>query len=465
MSLSARLRQVAMPAVAPEVVASVVAEPEPSAAKVASPEPFRALRLRAHTELFARLGSRLYDPDLDEDGLRVLVLAELTEVLAAEVTPLSSDERVSLVKAITADVLGHGPIEPLLEDPEVSEIMVNGRNRVYVERSGRLHATDVRYLSDEHLRQVIDRIVARVGRRIDESSPMVDARLPDGSRVNAVIPPLAVDGPSLTIRKFAAKALTVDDLVAYGSLTEATAQFLQACVHGKLNILVSGGTGTGKTTLLNVVSSFIPADERVVTIEDAVELRLSQDHVVRLESRPANVEGRGSVSIRDLMRNALRMRPDRIIVGEVRGGEALDMLQAMNTGHEGSLSTLHANTPRDAVSRLETMVLMGGLDLPMRAIREQIGSAIDLFVQISRLRDGSRKITYITEVEGLEGEIVTLTDLFVFDHSAGVDAEGKSLGSLVPTGIRPRCTERLEDEGVFLPASMFEPEGAGPGGW
>ena len=454
-----------MPAVAPEVVASVVAEPEPSAAKVASPEPFRALRLRAHTELFARLGSRLYDPDLDEDGLRVLVLAELTEVLAAEVTPLSSDERVSLVKAITADVLGHGPIEPLLEDPEVSEIMVNGRNRVYVERSGRLHATDVRYLSDEHLRQVIDRIVARVGRRIDESSPMVDARLPDGSRVNAVIPPLAVDGPSLTIRKFAAKALTVDDLVAYGSLTEATAQFLQACVHGKLNILVSGGTGTGKTTLLNVVSSFIPADERVVTIEDAVELRLSQDHVVRLESRPANVEGRGSVSIRDLMRNALRMRPDRIIVGEVRGGEALDMLQAMNTGHEGSLSTLHANTPRDAVSRLETMVLMGGLDLPMRAIREQIGSAIDLFVQISRLRDGSRKITYITEVEGLEGEIVTLTDLFVFDHSAGVDAEGKSLGSLVPTGIRPRCTERLEDEGVFLPASMFEPEGAGPGGW
>jgi pilus assembly protein CpaF len=465
MSLSARLRQVAMPAVAPEVVASVVAEPEPSAAKVASPEPFRALRLRAHTELFARLGSRLYDPDLDEDGLRVLVLAELTEVLAAEVTPLSSDERVSLVKAITADVLGHGPIEPLLEDPEVSEIMVNGRNRVYVERSGRLHATDVRYLSDEHLRQVIDRIVARVGRRIDESSPMVDARLPDGSRVNAVIPPLAVDGPSLTIRKFAAKALTVDDLVAYASLTEATAQFLQACVHGKLNILVSGGTGTGKTTLLNVVSSFIPADERVVTIEDAVELRLSQDHVVRLESRPANVEGRGSVSIRDLMRNALRMRPDRIIVGEVRGGEALDMLQAMNTGHEGSLSTLHANTPRDAVSRLETMVLMGGLDLPMRAIREQIGSAIDLFVQISRLRDGSRKITYITEVEGLEGEIVTLTDLFVFDHSAGVDAEGKSLGSLVPTGIRPRCTERLEDEGVFLPASMFEPEGAGPGGW
>lgn len=465
MSLSARLRQVAMPVVAPEVVASVVTEPEPSPAKVASPEPFRALRLRAHTELFARLGSRLYDPDLDEDGLRVLVLAELTEVLAAEVTPLSSDERVSLVKAITADVLGHGPIEPLLEDPEVSEIMVNGRNRVYVERSGRLHATDVRYLSDEHLRRVIDRIVARVGRRIDESSPMVDARLPDGSRVNAVIPPLAVDGPSLTIRKFAAKALTVDDLVAYGSLTEATAQFLQACVHGKLNILVSGGTGTGKTTLLNVVSSFIPADERVVTIEDAVELRLSQDHVVRLESRPANVEGRGSVSIRDLMRNALRMRPDRIIVGEVRGGEALDMLQAMNTGHEGSLSTLHANTPRDAVSRLETMVLMGGLDLPMRAIREQIGSAIDLFVQISRLRDGSRKITYITEVEGLEGEIVTLTDLFVFDHSAGVDAEGKSLGSLVPTGIRPRCTERLEDEGVFLPASMFEPEGAGPRGW
>ena len=320
MSLSARLRQVAMPVVAPEVVASVVAEPEPSPAKVASPEPFRALRLRAHTELFARLGSRLYDPDLDEDGLRVL--AELTEVLAAEVTPLSSDERVSLVKAITADVLGHGPIEPLLEDPEVSEIMVNGRNRVYVERSGRLHATDVRYLSDEHLRRVIDRIVARVGRRIDESSPMVDARLPDGSRVNAVIPRLAVDGPSLTIRKFAAKALTVDDLVAYGSLTEATAQFLQACVHGKLNILVSGGTGTGKTTLLNVVSSFIPADERVVTIEDAVELRLSQDHVVRLESRPANVEGRGSVSIRDLMRNALRMRPDRIIVGEVRGGEA-----------------------------------------------------------------------------------------------------------------------------------------------
>jgi pilus assembly protein CpaF len=479
MRLAARLRQVAVE-VAPtrstpdlvgsDLVANDVANGQ-VVEKIAAPadepiiQPFQALRQRAHAELFARLGSRLYDPNLDEDGMRLLVGEELTLVLAGELTPLTEEERAELVRSLTADVLGHGPIEPLLEDPSVSEVMVNGTNRVYVERSGRLHRTDVQFLSEEHLRRVIDRIVARVGRRVDESSPMVDARLPDGSRVNAVIPPLAVDGSSLTIRKFAKEALGVEDLIAYGSLTQATADFLQACVHGKLNVLVSGGTGTGKTTLLNVVSSFIPADERIVTIEDAVELRLGQDHVVRLESRTANVEGRGEVGIRDLMRNALRMRPDRIIVGECRGGEALDMLQAMNTGHEGSLSTLHANTPRDAISRLETMVLMGGLDLPMRAIREQIGSAVDLIVQVSRLPDGSRKITHITEVEGLEGEIVTLTDLFVFDHSRGVDADGKYLGSLIPTGIRPRCTERLEQQGVVLPVSMFESEDAGSGAW
>ena len=434
----------------------IVPRPEPVAAITAIPEPiqpFKHLRERAKEQLFVRLGNRLYDPNLDEDDLALLVADELADVLLNEPTPLNDAERADLCEEITADVLGYGPIEPFLQDPSVSEIMVNGGNLIYVERGGRLTLTDARYTSHDHLRQVIDRIVSRVGRRVDESSPMVDARLPDGSRVNAIVPPLSVDGPTLTIRKFAKKALTVDDLIDYGSLSASSAGFIEACVKGKLNILVSGGTGTGKTTLLNVVSSFIPASERIVTIEDAVELRLDQDHVVRLEARPSNVEGRGEVSIRDLVRNALRMRPDRIIVGEVRSGEALDMLQAMNTGHEGSLSTLHANSPRDALSRLETMVLMAGIELPMRAIREQIGSAVDVIIQISRMRDGTRKVSQISEVEGLEGDVITLGDLFTLRHGNG-GAGAESV--LEPTGIRPRFTERLADEGIVLPAALFD---------
>jgi pilus assembly protein CpaF len=446
----------------PPATSRVPRPPEPEAGIPEPIQPFKHLRQRAKEQLFIRLGNRLYDPDLDEDALAELVSEELTDVLRNEPTPLNDTERAMLVEEITADVLGYGPIEPFLDDPTVSEVMVNGANRIYVERAGRLTLTEARYSSNDHLRQVIERIVSRVGRRVDESSPMVDARLPDGSRVNAVVPPLSVDGPSLTIRKFSKRALTVEDLISYGSMSPAAAAFIDACVRGKLNILVSGGTGTGKTTLLNVVSSFIPPGERIVTIEDAVELRLSQDHVVRLEARPSNTEGRGEVSIRDLVRNALRMRPDRIIVGEVRSGEALDMLQAMNTGHEGSLSTLHANTPRDALSRLETMVLMAGIDLPMRAIREQIGSAVDLIVQIARLRDGSRKVSQITEVEGLEGDVITLGDLFTLRH--GPNGEGAD-SVLEPTGIRPRFTERLRDEGVELPSEFFDLAPALEGAW
>ena len=451
------------PPTSAERVSELMAAEELAPAPIPEPiQPFRHLRERAKEQLFVRLGNRLYDPDLDEADLAELVAEELADVLRNEPTPLNDAERADLVDEITADVLGYGPIEPFLDDPQVSEVMVNGGNRIYVERGGRLTLTEARYTSHDHLRQVIERIVSRIGRRVDESSPMVDARLPDGSRVNAIVPPLSVDGPTLTIRKFSKRALTVDDLISYGSLTPMTAEFINACVVGKLNVLVSGGTGTGKTTLLNVVSSFIPASERIVTIEDAVELRLDQEHVVRLEARPANTEGRGEVSIRDLVRNSLRMRPDRIIVGEVRSGEALDMLQAMNTGHEGSLSTLHANSPRDALSRLETMVLMAGIDLPMRAIREQIGSAVDLIIQISRLRDGTRKVSQISEVEGLEGDVITLGDLFTLRHGAsgeGVDS------TLEPTGIRPRFTDRLADEGIVLPAELFDGaahlEGAG----
>jgi len=429
-----------------------VADVQPRPAREVLPEsvrPFQQLRQRAKEQLFVRLGHRLYDPSLDDDDLARLVGEQLDEVLRNEPTPLDEAERARLVRELTADVLGYGPIEPFLDDPDVTEVMVNGAGQIYVERNGRLALTDARYTGDEHLRQVIDRIVSRVGRRVDESSPMVDARLPDGSRVNAIVPPLAVDGPSLTIRKFSKRALGVNDLIRFGSLTNESAGFIQACVKGRLNVLVSGGTGTGKTTLLNVVSSFIPASERIVTIEDAVELRLAQDHVVRLEARPSNVEGRGEVTIRDLVRNALRMRPDRIIIGEVRSGEALDMLQAMNTGHEGSLSTLHANTPRDALSRLETMVLMAGIDLPIRAIREQIGSAVDLIIQISRLRDGSRRVSHISEVEGLEGDVITIGDIF------GLEFAGEDGPQLRPTGIRPRFTQRLADQGITLGPELF----------
>lgn len=418
-------------------------------------DPFFVLKKRAQDALFARLGTRMHDASMSEEQLGTFVVQELGRVIEAEQVPLTQDERARLVAELTDDVLGYGAIERYLADPTITEVMVNSTDGIYVERDGRLEHTSSRYLSQEQLRQVIDRIVSAVGRRIDESSPMVDARLADGSRVNAVIPPLAVDGPVLTIRKFSPNVYGYEQLVEKGTMTPEIVNLLWAAVQGRLNVLVTGGTGTGKTTMLNVLSSFIPEEQRIVTIEDAVELRLHQHHVIRLESRPPNIEGKGQVAIRDLVRNALRMRPDRIIVGEVRGGEALDMLQAMNTGHEGSLSTLHANTPRDALSRLETMVLMAGMDLPVRAIREQIASAIHLIVNLSRLRDGTRRITQITEVNGMEGDIITLTDLYTFDYSAGIDPSGRFLGTPVPTGLRAQFTDRLLELGIEVPPSMF----------
>ncbi|WP_354348744.1 CpaF family protein [Pseudarthrobacter sp. PvP090] len=418
-------------------------------------EALRGLKERASQALYERLGSRISDTSMDESELHQHVKDELKEVVDGEQVPLTTAERQRLTREIIDDVLGHGPIQRFLDDPEVTEVMVNRHDSIYVEKYGHLHKTDAKFSSDESLRRVIERIVSRVGRRIDESSPLVDARLADGSRVNAIIPPLAVNGPSLTIRKFAREALTVNKLIEFGSLSPEMAELLRACVLARMNIIVSGGTGTGKTTLLNVLSSFIPESDRIVTIEDAVELQLQQEHVVRLESRPANIEGRGEVSIRELVRNSLRMRPDRIVVGEVRGGESLDMLQAMNTGHDGSISTVHANSPRDAVARLETLVLMAGMDLPLRAIREQVASAVNLIVHITRLRDGSRRVTHITEVQGMEGDIVTLQDAFVFDYSAGVDANGRFLGKPVPTGVRPRFTDRFVELGIPISPAVF----------
>lgn len=410
---------------------------------------------RVHDALFNRLGTRLFDASLPPEQLNVYVAQEITDLMAEATEPLSASERQRLVTEIMNDVVGLGPIEPFLADSTVDEIMVNGTDPIYIERAGQIVKTDANFVSDEHLRRVIDRIVGAVGRRIDESSPMVDARLPDGSRVNAVIPPLAVDGPALTIRKFAVDAYQVDDLIGFGTATAELMAMLRLCVEVGLNVLVTGGTGTGKTTLLNVLSGFIPEGERIVTIEDAVELQLHQPHVVRLESRPQNIEGRGEVTVRDLVRNSLRMRPDRIIVGEVRGSEALDMLQAMNTGHDGSLSTVHCNSPRDALSRLETLVLMSGVDLPSRAIREQISSALDLIVHLHRFRDGSRRITQVCEVVGMEGGTITTGDIYDFDRSAGFDAEGRVLGVIRPTGVRPKFTDKLLEAGVVLPTDIY----------
>jgi pilus assembly protein CpaF len=418
------------------------------------------LRQRIHHSLIEELGPILYDSRMSEDDLRKKVHEQLQRALALERAPLSASDKAQLIQDVSDDILGYGPIDPLLRDDEVTEIMVNGPESVYVERNGKLSKDPVTFVDDAHLRRIIDKIVGQVGRRIDESTPMCDARLPDGSRVNAIISPLTIGGPFLTIRKFKADPLQVDDLIRFGTLDANAARFLQACVVGRLNIIVSGGTGTGKTTTLNVMSSFIPESERIVTVEDAKELQLHQHHVLCLETRPPNIEGRGEVTIRDLVKNSLRMRPDRIVIGECRGGEALDMLQAMNTGHDGSLTTVHANTPRDTLSRLETLTLMAGFDLPVRAIREQMSSAIDLIVQIARLRDGSRRITHITEVQGMEGDVITLQDIFLFDFSAGVDDDGRYRGVLKPSGIRPKFAEKLTAEGIRLGPETFQPTGS-----
>jgi pilus assembly protein CpaF len=431
-------------------------EARPAARPRSSADPFADVKRQVHQALLETLGPKLYDARMTQSELEGKVRATLQEVLAAEDTPLTVPDRARIAQEVADDILGYGPIEPYLRDAEVTEIMVNGYNSIYVEREGRLSFVETAFADENHLRRTIDKIVARVGRRVDESSPMVDARLPDGSRVNAVIPPLALDGSLLTIRKFSADPYRAEDLVSFGSMTRALAEFLDACVRGKLNILVSGGTGAGKTTTLNVLSSFIPADERIVTIEDAAELQLHQSHVLRLESRPPNVEGRGEVRIRDLVRNALRMRPDRIVVGEIRDAAALDMLQAMNTGHDGSICTVHSNSPRDTLSRVETMVLMAGMDLPMRAIREQVSSAIDLIVHQTRFKDGSRRITHVTEISGMEGETITLQDIFLFDYGMGYDEDGRSLGHLKSTGLRPKFLDKLADHGIHVDPLMFQ---------
>src|SRR5215207_5593784 len=419
-------------------------------------ESFRDVKFRIQNRVIQDL-----DPKLDLSN-QVEVRRQIEEifgkVIDEEGLALTRAERVRMLEQITDEIIGLGPLEPLLRDESITEVMVNGPRQVYIERSGMLALTNVVFQNDDHVMRIIDRIIAPIGRRVDESSPMVDARLTDGSRVNAIIPPLSLVGPVITIRKFSASPFTVDDLVRFGTATPDMFDFLRACVEARLNIFVSGGTGSGKTTTLNVLSSFIPNDERIVTIEDAAELQLRQEHVVTLESRPPNIEGKGAIPIRELVRNALRMRPDRIVVGECRGGEALDMLQAMNTGHDGSLTTAHANSPRDMLSRLETMVLMAGVDLPLRAIREQISSAVDIIVQQSRLRDGTRRVTHVSEVQGMEGDVIILQDVFLFDFGMGVDENGKFMGRLKSTGIRPKFTEKLADYGIRLGPEVFAAE-------
>lgn len=392
--------------------------------------------------------------EIDPIQKKGVVCERLNALLEQMRVPLPADVRKELIEVVLNDVVGYGPIQPLLDDDEISEIMVNGPKKVYVEKKGQIQRTNVVFDDDEHVLRIIERIVLPLGRRIDAENPTVDARLPDGSRVNAVIPPVAIDGPCITIRKFRKDKLRIEQLIQFGSLTEHMVEFLRACVRARLNIVISGGTGSGKTTLLNVLSSFIPENERIVTIEDAAELQLQQDHVVRLESRPPDLNGRGAVTIRDLVRNALRMRPDRIVVGECRGGEALDMLQAMNTGHDGSMTTIHANSPRDALARLETLVLMAGMDLPLKVVRQQISSAVDLIVQQSRLRDGTRKITSISEVVGMEGDVITMSELFKFEQT-GITPDGKVIGAHKATGLRPLFYSRLEAAGYKLDASVF----------
>ena len=438
--------------------AAAARQPAAAAApEVAAGDPYAELKGRIHHACIAKLGPELFKQETTGD-LAERVLHAVTEQLALDRTPLTRDERRRIVREITDDILGYGPIEPLLRDDSVTEVMVNAFDRIYVERAGKIERAHATFVDNPHLLRIIDKIVSSVGRRVDEASPMVDARLPDGSRVNAIIPPLALKGPTLTIRKFARDPYTIDDLISFGTLSSAAAQFLAACVWGKLNVLISGGTGTGKTTLLNALSSFVPDEERIVTIEDAAELQLQQEHVITLESRPPNIEGKGEVRIRELVRNALRMRPDRIIVGEVRGAETLDMLQAMNTGHEGSLTTIHANAPRDALNRLETLVLTAGVDLPLRAIREQISSAFDVLIQITRLVDGSRKVTHITEVLRMESDVITLQDIYLArppDEETG--HVRRLLQPLDCTGLKPHFLDKLAQNGVLLPPTFFEP--------
>ena len=421
-------------------------------------ESYQAIKKEIHTHIIDEMPDDLQrvisQSSADQKELRRLVEGMCADAIKDNPFAIPLGDRERLVEELISEILGLGPIEPLLKDPSVTEVMVNGPDSIYIERKGRLQKTDVRFRNTEHLMHIIDRIVTAVGRRVDESSPMVDARLADGSRVNVIIPPLSLSGPCVTIRKFSKDVLTVDKMIEFGSFDQRMAEFLEDCVKGRLNIVVSGGTGSGKTTLLNVLSSYVPATERIVTLEDSAELQLKQDHVVTLETRPPNIEGEGEVTMRDLVRNALRMRPDRIIVGECRTGEALDMLQAMNTGHDGSMTTAHANSARDALSRLETMVLMSGMELPLRAIRIQIASAVDIIVQIARLRDGSRKIINIAEVTGMEGDIITLQDLFYFENH-GVDQDGRITGAFLTSGLRPLCTEKLAMNGVTLPPDLF----------
>lgn len=415
-----------------------------------------ALKKRLHYQIIEDLGPEFEEAKDDGDAeRRRKIELKLQAMLQEEKTPLSQADKSEITEDVIDNILGYGPIDVFLRDPEITEIMVNNEDTIYVEKEGKIFPTHRKFIDQGHLLTTIDKIVSQVGRRVDESVPMVDARLPDGSRVNAIINPLALDGPKLTIRKFAADPYTTEDLIRFGTMTQKVADFVKACVEGRLNILISGGTGTGKTTTLNVLSSYVPEAERIVTIEDAAELQLHQEHVLRLESRAPNIEGKGTVTVRDLVRNSLRMRPDRIIVGEVRGGEALDMLQAMNTGHDGSLSTIHANSPRDALARVETMVLMSGLDLPVRAIREQAGSALNVLIHLARLSDGSRRLVQISEIEGLEGDTIVLQDLFLFDFAAGRDPNGRFKGHIKSTGIRPKFSQRLKDMGITLPPDIF----------
>ena len=442
-----------VPVAPPPPPLAPVAIPVSSGQRAAREDLLHEVRLRLQDEVMTAFDTLL---DLkDPSELRTKVEAMVERVVNTQGYAVTRDERSRLIDEMVGEVGGLGPLDALLIDETITEIMVNGPNHVYIERAGKIQRVDSHFLNDEHVLRVIDRIITPLGRRIDASSPRVDARLPDGSRVNAVIEPLSLVGPVITVRKFPAKPVTVDDLIRFGTATPEMFEFLDACVRARLNVFVSGGTGSGKTTTLNVLSSFIPEDERIVTIEDAAELRLHQDHVLRLESRPANIEGKGAVTIRDLVKNSLRMRPDRVVVGEIRDAAALDMLQAMNTGNDGSISTLHANTPRDALSRLETMVLMAGMDLPVRAIREQVASAVDLIIQQTRLKDGTRRITAITEIVGMEGDIITTQDVFLFDYAAGVDENGKFKGGLKSMGLRPRFLERLSDHGVHVDPAVF----------